>query len=330
MDMESTGILLELLNEPMTNTIIHLNGTCAGISEEITCALEVYECHCILSGKHVLEQSLTTTELSYAMEGTIGTFIEKIISLIRTLIQKFKEIGGMILKHIESFINRFKKARINYDIDVDKINPIPFTNGFTINFSKGMSRYESFIDGFCDCSKFLDELFTELIYITTKDKQSIQKFLTDNKSRFDMLGTIDNTFFNEFVKCDIKLTADLDKWIYDIFEYQEHGESYIPTKDQIKDWSNAMNKESDCLENIEKSTQKGVNQGTNVLKDIEKKLEKSSKTIEPKYMAKYIHNISQGVNTCSQIGLHIMTSVNKFVTSKWAMLAQYISLVNNQ
>lgn len=340
--------------EPICEMQKEYDLACTDFVESVTLALEAYECAYLLGQFEAVQEEsfgLATTQSSSSNQSSSDSkekesssnnnssesnktnkkakdgFFTKLVTFVNKMLKKLKHIASIIFDKIKKFFGFIRNIVNGTGHLMTGHIPKPFKNGFTINFQKGIDRFDQFCEGYIKLAIYIDKFFLDFLKSYNND-EDFKKFAENRKSDIQNLGSHGvKDHINMFVKSDIMVEGSNEEWAEKIFEYKFVGESWVPSIEKCismgKECIAASNKGSEVMDNskelILKYGIKRFEELRNNLTKIQKQEEQFNPT-KASVLARLVNVIANYSNT----GISLMTTATKFFIDRLNAMVSYL------
>ena len=324
------AILLEagfnLFNDQVQCIAMEYSNTCTDAIAKINQSVEVYETACLLEAYNYVEESTNEYQLRTVCEGRGSEFIEKIVEIMKTVIEKIKKAAGLIGEKIKNFFTAVSEKFDNIGSwkPSGKENDKPFPNGFKIKFSKGFDCYKSFEEANSKIIDRVSKLAISFAEECTKPKPNMDTFESKYKDLCNIKPVKEE--INDTMNCKVKFDKSPEEWCEKAFEFKQMGENWIPNNAEIKEMIDECNVHTEYFEpgGIGDVWRKKVISDCSKMSNVCKAVEKmSGRAVTPDF-AKGIKELSQKLIQFSEFGVIVNQSIINFTASKFTAHANYL------
>lgn len=239
---------VESFTEPLRTAQMEYDLSCTDFVESVTQALEVYECAYLLGQFEAVQEESTglsaphsssssNNESSSSSENKAKKkakdgFFTKLVTFVNKILEKLKHVASIIFDKIKKFFAIIKKvANMAGHVMVGK-KPKTFNNGFTIDFGKGVERFDQFSKGYVDLAEYVDKFFLDFLK-SYKNDDDFKEFAERRKDDIEKLGSLGvKDHINMYVKSDVMIGDDNKEWAEKLFDYKFMGEEWMPSVEQ--------------------------------------------------------------------------------------------------
>lgn len=344
MDNNIAQLIIESYTEPIRQVAIEYNILCTDFVENVTNALEIYECACLLERFEVVsEGGLVVTNSHNSSSNTSGDenkeqssnnnstplnkehrkkFFDKIIEFVKKMIDKLKKIAGIIFDKVKKFLNILKSLNNAAGHVLVGKKPKVFKNGFTIDIQKGAERFTDFVKGYDDLSDYIEDFFHEFMKVY-RDDDMFRGFAKRRQKDIIELGSgTTRGKINEFMNSDIDIGDDITEWVEKIFEYKFMGENFIPSPQQCSDMANSIVKAQNTdIQQWQRSLLNGgISTFETLRNDLTRLKDAETDTTRTSTLGKLVNIIAN----YSNIGVSILSTFLDFYIQKSNTLVNYL------
>ena len=316
----------ELFNGQVQDIAMEYSNTCTDAIIKINQSVEVYETACLLEAYNYVEESCSDYQLRTVCEGRGSEFIDKIVEIMKTVIEKLKKVASAISEKIKNLFGAVSEKFENIGSwrPSGKENDKPFPNGFKIKFSKGFDRYKSFEEA---NSKILDRVSKLAISFAedcTKSKPDMDKFEAKYNEITNIKPVKDE--INAEMNCNVKFESTPQEWCEKAFEFKQMGENWTPSNADVKEMIEECNTYSRYLrpggigDLWSKRIVSDCSRMSNTCKTIEKM---AGRAITPQF-TKGIKSLSQNLIQFSEFGVIVNTAILNFTAAKYTAHVNYL------
>lgn len=324
------AILLEagfnLFNDQVQCVAMEYSNTCTDAIAKINQSVEVYETACLLEAYNYVEESTNEYQLRTVCEGRGSEFVDKIVEIMKKVINKLKDVAKLIGEKIKNLFGAVSEKFENIGSwkPTEKENDKPFPNGFKIKFSKGFDCYESFKDANGKILERISKLAISFAEECTKSKPNMDAFEAKYKELTKIKPVKDE--INDVMSCSVKFESTPQEWCEKVFEFKQMGEKWVPNNGEVKEMINECNMYSKTIGpgGIGNLWNQRIVADCSRMSSVCKTVEKmAGRAVTPDF-AKGVRALSQHLIQFSEFGVVVNTTILNFTASKFTAHLNYL------